>query len=334
MSDTEGKTILIDGRIVWTSGDLFKGKLKLDQNTQQPRINAKGEPMMEHGFGLAVPKANIQEFWNAIHEEAFKLYPSRQLPPGFAFKYKDGDGVDHNGQPFSTREGHAGCLVLACTTSLAIKYFKFENGTNIQVADGIKCGDFVKVQLTIKAHPPKGAGKAGLYLNPSAVQFLGYGKEIVNAPSGDQLFGNQAPALPPGAQAMPTAPPTTGIPGFAQPVQQQGYAQPQVQPQVMPHYQVLPQAHQPPAGGQPMAAPMAPGVPQQQNFGPASVQQPVPQGYPAPQMMPPMGNVSPAAAYPAPAAPMTPTAPPMAAPSGAMPAPYAQQPGGFPPLPQ
>ncbi len=287
-NESNGRSAFVQGRIVWTAGSIFAGRKKLDQNTGLPRHNARGEEMMEYGFGLAVPKSVIQpnmmgpgqpgEFWAAMHEEAFTLLPharaTGQIPQGFAMKYKDGDGVDHNGVPFSQREGHAGCIILALTTTIPIKFFKFENGTNVQIADGIKCGDYVNVQVSWKAHPAVGTSRAGLYANPNAVQFMGHGKEIVNAPSGDQLFGVQAPALPAGASATPLAPPTTGIPGFAQPPSMPAMGQPPQAPQATPHYGVMPPAHQPPVGGS-------------QAYPPQMGPPPTPQTYAAPQGVPP-----------------------------------------------
>jgi hypothetical protein len=273
---------MVQGRAVWVAGDLFQGKIKTVYGTNTPVLDAKGDPKREYGFGLAVPKSALAkagprepgEIWTAMHEEAYTLFPSRQIPPSFAMKYKDGDGVDQNGVPFASREGYAGHIVFACTTSLPIKFFRFENGQNVLVKDGIKCGDYVNVQMQIKAHPAQGAGKAGLYLNPLAVQLIGYGKEIVNAPSGDQIFGAQPPTAPPGASPTPLAP----TEGFLVPqAAPQAFAQPQ------PHYGVLPAAHQPMAQ---MAAP-----PQM-----AQMPQPMAQApMAAPQMPQPMAQMPDAA---------------------------------------
>lgn len=298
MSQSNGRTVMVQGRTVWTSGDLFKGKVKTEFGTQRPKLNDQGEPMKEYGFGLAVPKAVLSqagpgqpgEVWGALHEEAYTLYPSRQLPPGFAMKFKDGDGVDHNGAPYSQREGYAGHIVLTCTTTIPIKYFKFENGSNILVNEGIKCGDFVYVQAQIKAHGAMGAGKAGLYVNPMAVQLIGYGKEIVNTPSGDQIFGTTAPPVPEGASSAPVAP-------QAGPLVPEG-APPQ------PHYGVVPQSLQPQAPQampQPQAAPQATPQPQQampqpQQAAPQPQAPQAPQGFPAPAQpaQPQAGGLPPA----------------------------------------
>lgn len=277
MSSSTGRTVMVQGRIVWGSGDLFKGKPKLDINTKQPRMTQMGEPMIEYGFGLAVPKTVLDQtaegqpghIWAALHEEAYTLYPSKQLPPGFAMKFKDGDGVDHKGVSYSNREGHTGHIVLACTTTIPIKWFKYENGQNLLVNEGIKVGDYVNVQLQVKAHPAQGQGKAGLYLNPLAVQLIGYGEAIINSPSGDQIFGQAAPAVPQGASTTPVAPqgqimPTPGapvpaMPSTTAPVQHsQQPAMPAPAP-ASPHYGVLPEQHQPAPA--PAAAPVAPGMP-------------------------------------------------------------------------
>jgi hypothetical protein len=294
---SNGNNLLVQGRILWTMGNLFEGKKKLDYNTNQPEFDVNGQPVVEYGFGLAIPKVDprtgqptemFSKVWQILHQEAFTLYPSGQLPPDFAMKYKDGDGIDHNGKPFADREGYKGHIVLTCTTQIPIKYFRFEGGNNILVNSGIKCGDYVNVQLNIKAHPAKGRGKAGLYLNPSAVQLIQEGKEIINAPSGDQIFGMVAPAYQ-GEVVAPVAPtmPQMGVPAMGAPMMPGAATAPQAYPHqpamtppmgapampaAQPHYGVLPQTHQP-AAPQPQqaypaqpqypaqAAPAMPGVP-------------------------------------------------------------------------
>lgn len=257
---SNGRTVIVDGRIVWGVGsDLFKGRIKTDMQTRQPIPDkTTGQPVVEYGFGLAVPKASLQltapqqpgEVWAAMHEEAYTLFPTRQIPPSFAMKYKDGDSVDDKGVLFSQREGYGGHIVLALTTRIPIKWFKFEPGVgNVLVNEGIKIGDYVRVQLMVKAHGAVGQGKAGLYLNPLMVQFLGYGKEIINTPSGDAVFGNAAPPLPPGAMAMPMAPQGAMFPPAAPTFQGAPAAPAYQQPpaaQPQPHYGVVPPQHQPP----------------------------------------------------------------------------------------
>lgn len=269
---TQGRTVMVQGRIVWGIGkSLFEGKIQTEFGTQIPKRNQAGESVMQYGFGLAVPKSILAdsgpgkpgEVWAAMYGEALSMFNGGQVPPAFAMKFKDGDGIDDKGRPFNQREGYAGHIVLSCTTSLPIKFFKWENGQNILISEGIKCGDYVNVQLTIKAHGAMGAGKAGLYLNPMAVQLLGYGKEIINSPDGDQIFGAGMPPLPAGASATPIAPQAGQLlvpqgPPAAYPQAPPAYQQPMVQapPQPAqppaPHFGVVPQQFQPPPGGVPL----------------------------------------------------------------------------------
>ena len=276
---TEGSNAMVLGRIVWVTGtSLFKGEQKKDQNTRAPLFNTDGSPKMQFGFGLAVKKSELNgpngQIFQVMQNEAKKLYPTN-YPPAFAWKFKDGDGVDHEGKPFADREGHAGHLILACTTSLPIKFFRYNEQLqkHEQIEEGIKCGDYVQVQVNVVAHPPIGQGKAGLYLNPTAVLFVGYGKEIVSTRvNAENIFGKTAPALPEGASSSPLAP-TTGFPGMpgqaAAPAPQ---AMPQQPPAYQPHPGVLPQQFQ-----QQAAPPMPQAMPQQP---------PIPQQAPAPQGIP------------------------------------------------
>lgn len=259
----EGKVVLAQGRIVWVAGDLFKGRVQTIFGTQTPKLNMQNEQVIQYGFGLAIPKAELADpvrgaIWAAMHEQAYLMFPSRQIPPSFAMKYKDGNGLDDQGQSFAAREGYDGCLVFAMSTNLPIRFFRHEGGQNIQVNDGIKCGDYVNVQVSVKSHPAIGQGKAGLYLSPMAVQLVAPGKEIVNAPSGDQVFGNVAP----GAPTNYVAPEQPAMPAFQAPPMPGGVAVPLPAPVApaapAPHYAVLPQVHQPPPGGLPAPHPMAP----------------------------------------------------------------------------
>lgn len=293
-TQSNGRSLMVQGRILWTMGNLFTGKEKVDDRTKQKVIDQRtGSPVVEYGFGLAVPKVDPRtnqhtqmyiDAYQALMGEALTLYPGGQLPPGFAMKFKDGDtDVDHKGVPYSAREGYPGHIVIACTTQIPIKYFRFEGNQNILVNDGIKCGDYVNVQLNIKAHPAVGQGKPGLYTNPTACQLIQPGKEIINTPSGDQVFGLQAPTYVGTVEAPTTAP----MPNYAQPPmgapapmpQQQQYAQPAPVTAPAPHYGVIPPTHQPQVGNAPM-----PGAP----VGNGQI----------PYTQPPMGAPSAPSAYP------------------------------------
>jgi len=335
---SNGQGIVVQGRIVWTCGDLFTGKVKLDERTKQPVIDPKtGEKVIEYGFGLAIPKMlngqhhpEYVKIYQALRAEALTLFPGGQIPQGFSMKYKDGDNdVDPSGTPYSQREGHAGHIILACTTRIPIKYFLFEGGNNIIVNNGFKCGDYVNVQLSLKAHPAVGQGKAGIYVNPSAVQMIQPGKEIINTPSGDQLFGTNAPSysgeiVPHAAGTMPGMMPTmggqpqqnqmSGMPGMNQPQQNQMSGMPPMggqpqqnqmsgmppmggqQQQAAPNYGVLP-GHLQPSQPQQNQMPMNNGMPGMNQMGgmPPMGNQQAGQNlgqttYPSNNGMPPMGG--------------------------------------------
>lgn len=315
MSQQEGKDVIVQGRIVWVGGDLFAGRKKIDMNTKQIRRDKEGNEVQEYCFGLAVPKSELAtdadykgSIWYAMHAAANALYPSGHVPKDFAWKYDDGDGIDHRGQPFASREGYPGCLIFKLTTQMPPRFFKWENGANMQVSEGIKCGDYVNVQVRIKGHPARSIQeKAGLYLNPQTIQFVAPGKEIVNAPNADQVFGLAAPTVPAGY----VPPPQPTMPAALPPPTQQAYVPPPAAP--APHYPVLPLNHQPPPGGLPMTPP------------------PPPSGH-APAAAYPLPGVNPA--YPAPAAPVG--SPTMPGPTGYPPggAPMAASHGsGMPPIP-
>jgi hypothetical protein len=142
------------------------------------------------------------------------------------------------------------------TSAFPPKFFKGEMVGNEKVYtminSGIKCGDYVRVQAGFEIN--KGANSS-LYINPNAVEFVGVGEEIVNMPSGAQIFGAAKPAmLPPGVTA-PSA--VAAASSFAPPAQ--------------PNYNVVPQQFAPPAqpqqpAGLPNYAPQSQGMPAVPNF--------------------------------------------------------------------
>lgn len=288
---SDGTKLIVQGRIVWVSGDIFAGSVVTDYNTKQPVLDAEGNQKREWSLGIAVPKGQLTNdptnIWGAIHAEAAKLYP-QGLPGDFAMKYKDGDTNDNKGQPYANRTGYAGHMVFALSTRIKPSFFVWDatQNDNILINQGIKCGDYVNVQMEVKAHGPVGRGKAGLYMNMYAVQLVGEGEAIINTPTGSSIFGAQAPQVPTGAQA-PAAPamPAMGAPTAqaaipaspaipAAPAQAAPAPAPAAQPAApvaQPHHGVLPPQHQPEAPQaptpQPAAAPAPAGMPMPPGFG-------------------------------------------------------------------
>lgn len=209
------------GRIVW--GHPAKARPKTDNKTKLPVLGADGQPRQQWAFGVAFDKASFQAgIWPAMAAEAATLFP-QGVPPAFSWKWTDGDTVDREGKPFNIRPGYAGCYVLAISTELqAPPIFKLVNGAYQQMpGEAIKCGDFVSVGLMLKANVPTDKTQTpGLYVNPTAIEFVGYGEEIVSANAVDPMatFKGAQHALPPGASATPMAHPgAPGLPGMGAP---------------------------------------------------------------------------------------------------------------------
>lgn len=294
------------GRIVW--GNPARANKKTDQKTRQPIVR-DGKQVEQWAFGLAFPKQQFQQFvMPHLNQEAATLFP-QGVPPQFSWKIKDGDSVDRQGKPYSSREGYAGCCVLTISTeAFAPPIFKFENGAFRQLSPNeIKTGDYVAVNLTVKANKPADQQMTpGLYVNPNGIELIGYGQEIVSASADpDELFAGVNRQLPQGASAVPISSAPTGIqppvPGYSAP------AQP------------LPPSF---SGGYPAPAAPAQLPPPAYDFvnhaGATNTPLP-PVGYPAP-------NAAPNASYP----PISPAHQPTAT---GYPAPGAYPSNGMPPLP-
>ena len=228
------------GRIVW--GNPSVARQRMDDNNQ-PVVRANGEKAMQWAFGVAFTKAEFQQYvWPYLAQEAATAFP-QGTPPSFSWKMTDGDTVDSKGVPFNQREGYAGCMILAISTELqAPPIFKF-NGTKYDQVppEGIKCGDYVAVGLDVRVNVPTDPKKkSGLYVNPKAIELVGYGTQIVSQGQADpmSLFKGAQHALPAGASATPiggngaVGMPGMGMPAMQQPVMQPGMPmqQPAMQP--------------------------------------------------------------------------------------------------------
>lgn len=337
------------GRIVW--GNPGKSSVKTDNKTKQPVIR-DGQPVVQWTFGVAYPKAGfIANIWPAMNQEAASGYPNG-VPPGFAWKMVDGDGIDRQGKPYNQREGYAGCWVLAISTeAFAPNIFRQEGNGYVQVPpENIKTGDFVAVALNIKVNVPKDKSHTpGLYVNPQGVLFVGYGQPIINGPDAQSMFGGQQFQLPPGASATPLMP--AGAPGMPGQGAMPGYAPPVSSgplpgaPQPQPSgYPGAPQPGYQPMPGQPQpgyGAPPAPGYappPPQPGYGGPGGYPGAPQpGMPSAPLPPPAhdfvhGAGQPQPGYQPPGMPVTPGygAPMPTTPGYGAPMPGAPQPGMYP----
>jgi len=208
----------------------------------KPVLKDDGTPKMQINFGLALPKATFGNVSTAMGAAAVGIPGADQA--GFAWKYKDGDtAVDQRGNPYRDKPGMAGCYIIFISTEIRELCQVFRNvgaGQYQTMTEGeVKCGDFVRVRLNIVghgAHPQKRGSKAGLYLNPVGVEFIGYGKAIFSGPNAVDMFGS-APvaALPPGASATPiAAAPSFTPPGIPAPVAGPSFTPPGIAPVAAP----------------------------------------------------------------------------------------------------
>ena len=294
MSTSAGKTVTVQGRLVAViGGNLWKGIAKVDERTKMPVMDKTGNQIVDYVFKLAIPKSLMTQenmadgkpfhFYAAAYNEAFSLY-ANGVPEDFAWKWMDGDStkVDKKGIPYNKREGYPGHWILTCSTRIPFPIFKYENSSYVQISEGVNNGDYVTVQLNVKAHlPQSNTSKPGMYFNPVMMLLSQKGEPIMAATRDPAAtFGNVAPQaaswmIP---ASTPQAPTNFGqfANGFAPQQQQQAPmipGMPQVPPQqpmapqmpqapVAPHYGTLPQVHQPQVPQMPPQQPMAPQVPQ------------------------------------------------------------------------
>lgn len=151
-----------------------------------------GQPRVDYFFSLAVSKQNpdLARFVQAIKEKGAADFPGGEHnAPTFSWKMIDGDGVDNKGKPFSAREGFAGHVVFRFSGGYAPEVYTKGGGTQITAKDGIKCGDFVRVQCSFRGNGS--TQRPGVYLNHNMVEVWGYGDEIRHRPDAATVFGGQ-----------------------------------------------------------------------------------------------------------------------------------------------
>jgi hypothetical protein len=186
-------------------------KIHKKDNKKQPMFKADGTAVMVHSFGVAYPKDVFNYYIRPVMESAASAaYGGQPVPPHFAYKYKDGDGVDRQGKPYNTREGYAGHYVVHFETQFDLLAYRLNpqtNGWDQITANDYKTGDYIQVNTDVEGNKPTDPSHTpGLFVNPKGVLHVGNGPAIVNAPSADQMFtGSQQFQLPPGASA-PGAP--------------------------------------------------------------------------------------------------------------------------------
>jgi hypothetical protein len=263
----------VTGRLV--QGDPHKqGNPPKDRKTKQVKIGKDGQPMPGRFFtAVAIPKNPAQRLQipgmtpfeqtkaqlDADARAAWPQFFGTPLPgapavgpelpagctnPNFANKIIDGDGFDENGQPFSTREGYAGCWVVKADSQFAPKVWEW-GASGWQEMGGptgrfVKCGDYVSITGTCTSNQSQES--PGMYMNLNAVTFEQEGPAIVSAAAVDPNAafgargtpGNAAPAANPAppVHTAPTSP--TAAPGNPAPPPYAGYMAPPANPPAPP----------------------------------------------------------------------------------------------------
>ena len=235
------------GRLVM--GDCFEAQTK--DHTGAPRLVKSGpnigQPNPQFYIGVAFPKMlpnpttgvlETNHEFNAFYAlldrvaraEWPNLFPTPGAPcvnPNFAFKVRDGDGVDRTtGKSLADREGWAGCWIVSFSSAYAPKVVQPVGGAWQAITDkaAVKRGYFVRVAGSVTGN---GSPQTpGLFVNLDMIELAGYGPEIVTGPDAASAFGS-APAAPiPGMTATPQlgaglpaagAPPVPGVGAPAMP---------------------------------------------------------------------------------------------------------------------
>lgn len=199
-----------EGRLVQGSAFARQDKDKAGK----PHKKEDGTPYTKGFIGVAFKKGDpaVEQMIAAIRGqgpiEVPHCFINGQLnPPTRKFSYKiiDGDGVDDDGLPNSTKEGFAGHWVIRMSTMFDIKAFptgKYGIADQLIQQPGAPepfgRGNYVRVIFTVKSNASN--DKPGLAIYPSHVEFLRAGTPIISGPSAATLFGQA------GAAAAPSGP--------------------------------------------------------------------------------------------------------------------------------
>lgn len=170
----------------------------------RPLTNKDGSPRVQYFTAIAITKTDPgwAALWAQLNEAAsYGFANNEQAAADFAWKYVDGDDPKQSGKP-----GFAGCHVLKFTNGFAPRVYD-RNNAMILDEKAIKRGDFIRISGDAAGNGCAAGDGAGLYLNVSLIQLVGYGEEIATGPDAEEVFGSvPLPAtLPAGASATPVA---------------------------------------------------------------------------------------------------------------------------------
>lgn len=210
------------GRLV--GGHPMQHNVSTDDD-DKPKLDAAGNPQRQTFFYFAIPKDGTTDFKQTDFGAVMVAEAKGAFPKGeynahdFAWKVIDGDSAVpmKGGKPApNTREGFPGHWVLRLTTGIPVRchhFGKYAPHEQIQNENEIKCGDYGRVFVQIKAN--NSAQSPGLYLNPTLFELTRAGELIITSsgPAAADVFGGGAPTAAPAA----TPPPPPPVPAAATP---------------------------------------------------------------------------------------------------------------------
>ena len=240
------------GRMV--QGDFFKPNTT-DQQGNPLVIKSgpnKGQPRTDYFAALAFPKtdATVQALITPMVQQAASsyasLFPNGAQPnnpaahwgcslPKFSFKIMDGDGVDDNGKPNSSKDGFAGHWVIKFSSGFAPQVWTRaknlpdghpskalntdpETLVQLQATDAalVKRGFYYRINASIDGNGQQlPGGSPGLYTNYNLVELVAFGEEITSGPVAAEVFGAPAGSIPTTGHVATTSPPNPAPPRAA-----------------------------------------------------------------------------------------------------------------------
>lgn len=205
MSQT-ARVMLPVGRMV--GGSMYKANPKTDKRTNQPMVDAKGQPIVSYSFGVAIPK-NTELSWQAtpwgaqIKAVGQAANPGICERPDYAWKVIDGDSTipnTKNKRPCD-QDGYKGHWVLWLSQGWAPKLVNRDGSADLLEPDAVVPGYYIEVCMDVK--PNGSTDSPGVYLNPVAVALAAFGERIETSGVDTSSLGFGGKSLPAGASAMP-----------------------------------------------------------------------------------------------------------------------------------
>ena len=229
------------GRIVQGSVAMQQQR---DMDTNQPLLDAQGNPVMGVFIALAFPKVlpngqpntEFDNFYAQLKQVAAAAWPQLFpqgaagpcVNPRFSWKYQDGDGFNSSGTSVAAKPGFAGNHIIRFFTSYPVRCHhegKWAAHEEIQKPEEIiKRGYWVQLLIEVKSNNATGTQVPGISLYPKVVVFIERGEEISSGINVEAAMSTRTTGWRPPASASPIptgalpAAPAVAVPAVAVPV--------------------------------------------------------------------------------------------------------------------